>query len=285
MKTWMKTCLMIGVLVSTPSLPQAAQPFVEKDSVEMVNIPAGLFIRGSAVTEGRQDERPRSKVSLNAFAMDKYEVSNTQYQKFVEETLHKPPFNVYGDGDLFKMKGVENRPVVQVTWHDAVDYCFWAGKRLPTEAEWEKAARGKDGRTYPWGDHEDDGKLANFDGEWRGIDSLKNVSTQAEGASPYGLHHMAGNVREWVEDWYASDYYSLSPERNPRGPNTGILKVIRGGSWRSFLPDLRTASRGKGGFALKTHGIGFRCARDMHVSKKTRSQNKAEGKTSDSRNR
>ena len=282
MKKWMKTCLFLGGLVALPGLSHGADPLLEKDPVAMIKIPAGAFIRGSTATQGRKDERPREKIYINAFAIDKYEVSNAQYQKFVEETLHKPPFNVYGDGDVFKVAGIENRPVVQVTWHDAVDYCFWAGKRLPTEAEWEKAARGKDGRTYPWGNFEDDGKVANFDREWRGIDTLKDVSTQPEGASPYGLHHMAGNVREWVEDWYASDYYTLSPARNPRGSDAGILKVIRGGSWRSFLPDLRTASRGKGGFALKTHGIGFRCARDMNVSKKARSQNKAKDMTSDS---
>ncbi|GJL56819.1 MAG: hypothetical protein NPIRA02_39510 [Nitrospirales bacterium] len=272
MKTWMKTCVVIGVLVSSPSLPQAAEPLLEKDPVEMVNIPAGPFIRGSTETQGRPDERPRKKIFLNAFAMDKYEVSNRQYQKFVEETLHKPPFNVYGDGDVFNVPGIANHPVVQVTWHDAVDYCFWAGKRLPTEAEWEKAARGKDGQMYPWGDTGDSGKLANFDGEWHGKDTLMDVTTMPEGASPYGLHHMAGNVREWVEDWYDSDYYNLSPNRNPRGPDAGILKVIRGGSWRSFLPDLRTASRGKGGFALKTHGIGFRCARDINAIKKTKTR-------------
>ncbi len=273
MKKWMKTCLFIGALVAVPGQSHGADPLLEKDPVEMVNIPAGPFIRGSTDTQGREDERPRKKIYLNSYAMDKYEVSNSQYQKFVEETLHKRPFNVYGDGDVFKVSGIKNRPVVQVTWHDAVDYCFWAGKRLPTEAEWEKAARGNDGRMYPWGDSQGDGNLANFDGEWRGKETLMDVMTQPKGRSPYGLHHMAGNVREWVEDWYAPDYYTVSTDRNPRGPDTGILKVIRGGSWRSFLPDLRVASRGKGGFALKTHGIGFRCARDIKVSQKTKSSN------------
>ena len=244
--------------------------FIEKDAVTMIVIPAGTFIRGSADGEGRPDERPRKKIFLDAFAIDKYEVTNRQYQKFIDETLHKPPFNVYGEGQLAKISEVANRPVVQVTWHDAVDYCFWAGKRLPTEAEWEKAAGGKDGLLYPWGNQAGDRNLANFDSEWNGTQTLQDVTSLPEGASPYGVLHMAGNVREWVQDWYDPEYYSVSHERNPKGPDMGILKVIRGGSWHSFLSDLRVASRGKGGFALKTHGIGFRCARDIGMTKKTK---------------
>jgi formylglycine-generating enzyme required for sulfatase activity len=196
-------------------------------------------------------------------AIDKYEVSNARYVKFVKDTDDKPPFNVYGEGTLAEVQDIGNLPVVQVTWHDAVDYCFWAGKRLPTEAEWEKAARGTDGRIYPWGDEPDKGNFANFDREWEDKTTLMEVSSLPEGRSPYGIYHLAGNVREWVHDWYDQDYYSKSPDKNPQGPDNGILKVLRGGSWHSFLSDLRTASRGKGGFALKTHGVGFRCAKDI----------------------
>ncbi|WP_447970906.1 formylglycine-generating enzyme family protein [Nitrospira sp. M1] len=267
MKIWLNMFFILGFFVSNVSLLPAKEAFIEKDPVEMVTIPAGPFIHGSTDSEGRPDERPRRKIFLHAYTLDKYEVTNRQYQKFIEETLHKPPLNVYNDEKDFDISGVEELPVVQVTWHDAVDYCFWAGKRLPTEAEWEKAARGTDGRIYPWGDSTHDTVPANFDGEWRGVETLMNATSLPEGASPYGIHHMAGNVREWVEDWYTPDYYKNSPERNPRGPDSGILKVIRGGSWRSFLPDLRVMSRGKGGFALKTHGIGFRCARDASLSK------------------
>ncbi|GJL62968.1 MAG: hypothetical protein NPIRA04_16220 [Nitrospirales bacterium] len=269
MKIWLHTLVIVGLFVSITNLALAGDAMMEKDPVEMVTIPAGPFIRGSADSEGRPDERPRRKIFLQAFALDKYEVTNRQYKKFIEETLHKPPLNVYDEGKEFDISGVEDRPVVQVTWHDAVDYCFWAGKRLPSEAEWEKAARGTEGQIYPWGNSDNATALANYDGEWKGTETLLDVTTLPEGASPYGHHHMAGNVREWVEDWYAPEYYQTSPERNPKGPETGILKVIRGGSWRSFLPDLRVTSRGKGGFALKTHGIGFRCARDANVSKKT----------------
>jgi formylglycine-generating enzyme len=252
------TCLFVQLTT------EEARSMIEKDPVEMVTIPAGSFIRGSKPGEGRLDEQPRRKIFLNAFSIDKYEVTNVRYSEFLKETLHRPPLNVYGDKPLMEESPeIANVPVVQVTWHDAVDYCFWAGKRLPTEAEWEKAARGTDARRFPWGDDSPDLLKANFDKEWEDTRTLKDVGALPKGQSPYGLHHMAGNVREWVQDWYDADYYAASPERNPKGPDNGILKVVRGGSWKSFEADLRAASRGKGGFALKTHGIGFRCARDM----------------------
>ncbi len=236
---------------------------MEKDPVEMVTIPAGPFVMGSGPEEGRADERPQRTVYVNGFAIDKYEVSNSRYIEFLNETLHKPPFNVYGEGPLTEEPGIAHLPVVQVTWHDAVDYCFWAGKRLPTEAEWEKAARGDDERLFPWGNEPPTPDRAVFDGEWKGKKTLQPVNSLPEGQSDSGIFHLAGNVREWTQDWYDLGYYAKSPDKNPKGPETGILKVIRGGSWRSFDSDLRVNSRGKGGFALKTHGIGFRCARDI----------------------
>ena len=274
MKVWLTLLIVLGSL--GPFKPPVGELLAQEslspvDPVEMINIEAGPFIRGSREGQGRSDEYPRQKIYLNAFAIDKYEVTNARYLKYVEETQHKPPFNVYGDGPLKTVKNIGELPVVQVTWHDAVDYCFWAGKRLPTEAEWEKAARGTDGRLYPWGNEPDNGTLANYDREWQNTDTLMDVSSLPEGRSPYGIFHLAGNVREWVQDWYDPEYYQKSPLRNPKGPDTGILKVIRGGSWHSFLADLRTASRGKGGFALKTHGVGFRCAMDVSPAKKLKS--------------
>ena len=262
------------LLSPAPASQLSAQETIsEADPVDMVVIPAGPFIRGSREGEGRSDEFPRRKIHLKAFAIDKYEVSNAQYLKFVKDSNHKPPFNVYGEGPLSEVPGIGNLPVVQVTWHDAVDYCFWAGKRLPTEAEWEKAARGTDGRIYPWGDEPHKEKVANYDREWEEKTTLMKVSSLPEGRSPYGIYHLAGNVREWVQDWYDPEYYRSAPNKNPKGPEQGILKVLRGGSWHSFLSDLRTASRGKGGFALKTHGVGFRCAKDISPGQRHKTTN------------
>ena len=229
----------------------------------MVTIPEGEFIRGSGDEEGRTDERPQRKIHLESYKIDKYEVSNQQYVQFLKSTGHKEPFNPYGDGPLTEQGGIKDLPVIQVTWNDAEDYCLWAGKRLPTEAEWEKAARGTDGRDFPWGNATPTSTLAVYNVEWLAGNSLKSVGSLPLGVSVYGAHHMSGNVREWVQDWYAEDYYTSSPDKNPRGPDHGILKVIRGGSWHSFEADIRAGARGKGGFALKTHGIGFRCAQDL----------------------
>jgi len=263
MKTWIGIITLLGIWAISHESVSASSSLMEKDPVEMVTIPAGTFIRGSAPGEGRLDEQPKRKIYVDSFAIDKYEVSNARYQAFLNETLHKPPFNVYGEGPLSSEEGIRDLPVVQVTWHDAVDYCFWAGKRLPTEAEWEKSARGKDSRKYPWGDEPPSSERAQFDGEWDGKNTMKKVDSLPKGQSSSGVFQLSGNVREWTQDWYDAEYYANSPEKNPKGPETGILKVIRGGSWRSFDSDLRVASRGKGGFALKTHGIGFRCARDL----------------------
>ena len=229
----------------------------------MAVIPEGKFLMGSRPGEGRPDERPQRKVYLDRFAIDVYEVTNKRYLKFIHSTGRKEPLNPYGDKLLSEESGIDNLPVVQVTWYDAVDYCRWAGKRLPTEAEWEKAARGIDGYSYPWGSQSPRTKPVNFERNWDGTKTLWPVGSQAETSSPYGIQDMAGNVREWTQDWYAPDYYANAPAQNPQGPPKGILKVIKGGSWHSFKADLRSAARGKGGFALKTDGIGLRCARSI----------------------
>jgi len=233
----------------------------KRDSVEMVLIKADQFLMGSKSGEGRADERPQRNIFLDSFSIDVHEVSNARYLKFIQETERKEPPNSYSDKLLSKESGVENLPVIQVTWYDAVDYCRWAGKRLPTEAEWEKAARGKNGNKYPWGSELLSKESVNFDKDWEGIKTLWNVDGHDEASSSYGIKNMSGNVREWVADWYAPDYYQNAPIKNPSGPQTGILKVIKGGSWHSFKSDIRPASRGKGGFALKTDGIGFRCVK------------------------
>ena len=232
-----------------------------RDPVEMVIIPAGEFLMGSKQVEGRSDEKPQRKVYLDSYAIDKFEVTNERYLYFIHSTARKDPPNPYGDRLLSEETGIGSLPVVQVTWYDAVDYCRWAGKRLPTEAEWEKAARGTQGALFPWGAQSPRTKPVNFEKNWNGSKTLWPIGSKTDTSSPYGIHDMAGNVREWVQDWYAPDYYSTAPAQNPLGPNAGILKVIKGGSWHSFKSDVRPAARGKGGFALKTDGIGFRCAK------------------------
>lgn len=232
-----------------------------RDSVEMKTIPAGEFIMGSKKEEGRADERPQRKIYLDTYEIDSHEVSNNHYLNFIQSTGRKDPLNPYSEKLLSDEAGIGNLPIVQVTWYDAVDYCRWAGKHLPSEAQWEKAARGEKGLVFPWGSKKPSQKLANYQKNWDGIQTLWPVSAKIESSSPYGVIGMAGNAREWVKDWYSPEYYKNAPSSNPKGPSVGILKVIKGGSWHSFKSDIRSASRGKGGFALKTDGIGFRCAK------------------------
>lgn len=242
----------------------AAPASKELDSVPMVTIPAGEFLMGNPEGKGRADEWPQRSVYLDAFAIDQVEVTNERYLAFVATTGHRNPPNPYGTGPLQSAKGIEQLPVVQTTWYDAKAYCSWAKKRLPTEAEWEKAARGTDGRLFPWGNEPATPKRANFDREWADEKTLYPVGSFPDGDSPYGVKDMAGNAREWVSDWYDADYYKHAPERNPQGPDKkGVVRSIRGGSWHSPLADITSSARGRGGFALQTHGTGFRCARGL----------------------
>jgi sulfatase modifying factor 1 len=255
------TCMAAQALVVS-----AAPAAKDLDSVPMVTIPLGEFLMGSPEGTGRADEWPQRSVYLDAFAIDQVEVTNERYMAFVATTGHRNPPNPYGTGPLLSIKGIEQLPVVQTTWYDAKAYCSWAKKRLPTEAEWEKAARGTDGRRFPWGDQPATLKRANFDREWDGEKTFYPVGSSPGGDSPYGVKDMAGNAREWVSDWYDPEYYQHAPDRNPQGPDKkGVVRSIRGGSWHSPLADITTSARGRGGFALQTHGTGFRCARSLQT--------------------
>jgi formylglycine-generating enzyme required for sulfatase activity len=255
---------MVGAVFAATLSPVFASPINEPDPVPMVTIPAGEFLMGNPEGKGRADEWPQRTVYLDAFAIDQVEVTNERYMAFVTTTGHRNPPNPYGTGPLLSAKGIEQLPVVQTTWYDAKAYCSWAKKRLPTEAEWEKAARGPDSRLFPWGNEPATANRANFDREWEDETTLYPVGSLPDGDSPYGVKDMAGNAREWVSDWYDPDYYKRAPDRNPQGPDKkGVVRSIRGGSWHSPVADITTSARARGGFALQTHGTGFRCARNL----------------------
>jgi formylglycine-generating enzyme required for sulfatase activity len=226
---------------------------IEKDNSWMVLIPAGGFLMGSPIGEGEDNEYPQHRIYLDDFFIDKYEVTNAQYEKFVKDTGYQSE----GDWRKYFLPGKENHPVVNVSWNDAAAYARWAGKRLPTEAEWEKAAHGAlEGVQYPWGDYIDRSK-ANY------VDS-GYMTTQPVGSYPangYGLFDMAGNIWEWCSDWYEPDYYTRSAPRNPSGPNTGTNRVFRGGAWASITDSLRVACRNRAKPSDWYFYLGFRCAK------------------------
>jgi formylglycine-generating enzyme required for sulfatase activity len=273
---------------STPVLPIITTEF----GPEMVLVPAGEFLMGGkeeqALAECKKfrngsgndcqpgwfiNEEPPHNVYLNSFLMDRTEVTNEMYAKCVESGACQPPkhsdprfypkdyYEVYYENPEYA-----NYPVVYVAWDDAQNYCVWRDGRLPTEAEWEKTARGIDGRVYPWGDvidcsyanHQTKDGVCTF-GEYINI---APVGSYPNGMSPYGALDMAGNVAEWVSDWYDVNYYGYSSVTNPLGPSSGDFHVIRGGSWVQDAPFLRTTARTVYSSYEPNDETGFRCAKD-----------------------
>jgi serine/threonine-protein kinase len=281
----------------TPTLGIGSTMISEIDGMEYVYVPAGEFLMGSTDDDTMADgnEKPQHAVYLDGYWMARTEVTNAMFARFVDETGYQTDAEQGGSGYAFDrtaggwkdtpdadwrhprgpasdLAGLDDHPVVQVSWNDATAYCQWAGSRLPTEAEWEKAARGTDGRIYPWGNAAVAGDLLNFADanlamSWAdeavddGYQFTAPVGSYPAGASPYGALDMAGNVWEWVADWYDGGYYAQSPRENPTGPGSGSTRVLRGGSWFYPAYDVRAANRFLPPPDDRNDNVGFRCAR------------------------
>lgn len=244
---------------------------------EMVRIPAGPFTMGSDKKTDKNAylvEAPQRSVYLDAYDIDKYEVTTVQYLKFVLATNRPPQVDWKFDGGNFQDTMVSH-PIMHMTWYEADEYCKWAGKRLPTEAEWEKAARGEaDTRIYPWGNEMAGLSRANFgrtglSGPVRDrperlllYPPIISVFKYDNSVSAYGLFQMAGNVAEWVSDWYDKDYYKTAPDKNPKGPDKGSQKAFRGGGWIDSTPSVRVSQRNGTDPKTSMNWMGVRCARD-----------------------
>jgi formylglycine-generating enzyme required for sulfatase activity len=219
----------------------------------LVYIPAGEFEMGNK--DGSNDERPVHTVYLDAFWMDQTEVTNVQFRKFTEEVNYYTSGSS-GYGDYY--------PASPLTWDDAQAYCQWAWRRLPTEAEWEKAARGGlEGKKYPWGDEAPVCTPGAQNGAQYVSCGMEPVPVKTFGPNGYGLYDMVGSVWEWVADWYLSNYYTSSPSQNPLGPASGDFHVLRGGGWNFSLIFMGVAYRNfhpKPEFSYPD--LGFRCAVD-----------------------
>ena len=259
-----------------------------KDDSGMAFIRRGKFVRGSNFEQNKaafktcrkhdrscklwwfSDEYPLKLVKLDSYWIDIYEVTNEKYLEFVKATGHPPALddscttdgcregNLW-EGETFP-KVIRKQPVTQVSWYDAEAYCKWKGKRLPTEAEWEKAARGPTGNVYPWGKSYPKGR-ATFKRKWQGIYTMTNVGSYPTGVSVYGVHDMAGNVWEWVSDWYHRTYYTHGTNKNPQGYVDGEFKSLRGGSWVNYADSLRSGFRRWSRPDVRFNDTGFRCAK------------------------
>jgi len=291
--------LWLGALAGCSATPAGGTTrLADADGMRQVAVPAGDFLMGSALLDPLRLgwEKPRHRVYLDAFWIDQTEITNAQFAHFVEVTGYLTDAERAGASLVFdptveqfvlipgaswrRPRGADDAPfahpthaVVQISWHDATAYCRWAGRRLPTEAEWEKAARGTDGRRYPWGNQSPAGHLLNYADRTLGVawaDQSADdgypftapAGSYPTGASPYGALDMAGNVWEWVSDWFDPDYYDYTPVHNPPGPAAGVQKVVRGGGWSSRPRGLRTAHRDRLAPAQASNLVGFRCAQD-----------------------
>lgn len=258
-------------IIPTPTLGIGSTIINEKDGATLVYVPEGEFTMGS--DDGEANEKPVHIVYLDAFWIDQTEVTNKQYQACVGEGVCEPPSsitsalqqpNCFGGSciypfDYYGIPEFDDYPVIYVNWNQANAYCAWAGRKLPTEAQWEKAARGPNASIYPWGNFEPSGSLLNYNSI---VGDTTKVGSYKSGQSIYGAYDMAGNVWEWINDWYSGSYYQNLPSQNPLGPDSGDGKVLRGRSLGSY-----------GGYSVRSSyrywsyptdsrqgDVGFRCA-------------------------
>jgi formylglycine-generating enzyme required for sulfatase activity len=246
----------ISTLTVTPTPRNNMTRIREIDGMIMLNIPASVFPMGSII---RENEQPIHDVYLDSYWIDETEVTNAQYGLCVDAGVCNSPTST-GSRSLisyFENPSYQNYPVIYVTWFDAQTYCEWVGATLPTEAQWEKAARGINANIYPWGDQFPNSSLANYDFN---VGDTSRVGSYPEGTSPYGALDMTGNVAEWVADWYGVDYYAESLPENPLGIETSEYRVVRGGSWNNRVVDLRSSERSWSNPESSYDNIGFRCA-------------------------
>jgi formylglycine-generating enzyme required for sulfatase activity len=268
LQLWVFCALILLATLVTTRVDEDEQLARDLDG-SMVYVPAGEFVMGSDA--GDVDESPQRRVYLDAFEIDKYEVTNVQYQRFLRATGRDAPQSWAGrfvhllptrspdwQGETYPPDETLH-PVAGVDWQEAAAYCAWVGKRLPTEAEWEKAARGTEGWVYPWGDTWDASKANTREA---GAGYTQPVGSYPAGASLYGALDMAGNVWEWVADWYDRTYYHYAPQRNPPGPPAGTgERILRGGAWDSWPAQVRTSYRNATHFFGPNFRVGFRCAK------------------------
>lgn len=251
--------LMLTLVLITPACnlgkPRAgATRISQTDGMMQVYVPAGEFEMGSAMDDPRadEDEKPLHRVYLDSFWMDRTEVTNEMYAQCTVSGVCSPPAHSF----RFLQPEYASHPAIGISWFQAQTYCEWAGRRLPTEAEWEKAAHGADRRIYPWGNTPPTSELLNFD---QIVDDTTPAGSYPNGVSPYGALDMAGNAWEWVADWYDPEYYARSPAANPTGGSAGILKVLRGGDRNSNPDNIRVTER-FWAFPGRNDLDGFRCA-------------------------
>ena len=255
----------LAIAILALLLPLSAEELTPGSASKgMVLIPAGEFQMGRAKLNDDdakgmrplilRDDLPYHPVFLDAYRMDSKEVTHADYAKFLEATGHMPPRHFKG-GEMPAKRAAQ--PIYNVDWHDATAYCEWAGKRLPTEAEWERAARGGlEGKDYPWGDEGPKSDKARYDTP-EGPGPVGDFA-----ANGLGLFDMAGGVSEWCFDWFDRLYYEASPAKNPRGPQQGLYRIIRGGSWSDSPKRLRVSFRNWVRPDQQSANIGFRCVQD-----------------------